>query len=92
LAQALITGKPVFAITGEGEAKDLLIETKAGIINPHNKPEVLKENYLKLYNGFFENNTAILPTSDKKAIETYERKLLTQKLAEVFDKQLKITL
>ena len=86
-----MTGKPVFAITGDGEAKDLLIETKAGIINPHHQPEVLKENYLKLYNGFFENNTAILPASDTKAIDAYERKLLTKKLAEVFDKQLKIT-
>lgn len=91
LGASALTGKPVFAITGEGEARDLLVETGAGIINPHHKPEVLKENYLKLYNGFFENNTAILPTSDKKAIEAYERKLLTQKLAEVFDKQLKIT-
>lgn len=91
LGASALTGKPVFAITGEGEARDLLVETKAGIINPHHKPEVLKENYLKLYNGFFENNTAILPTSDKKAIEAYERKLLTKKLAVVFDKQLKIT-
>ena len=88
LGASALTGKPVFAITGEGEARDLLIETKAGIINPHHKPEILKENYLKLYNGFFENNTAILPTSDKKAIEAYERKLLTKKLAEVFDKYL----
>lgn len=86
LGASALTGKPVFAITGEGEAKDLLVETKSGIINPHHKPEVLKENYLKLYNGFFENNTAILPNSDKKAIGLYERKLLTKKLAEVFDK------
>ncbi len=88
LGASALTGKPVFAITGDGEAKDLLIETKAGIINPHHKPEILKENYLKLYNGFFENNTAILPNSDKKAIALYERKLLTKKLAEVFDKYL----
>ena len=44
LGASAITGKPVFAITGEGEAKDLLVETKAGIINPHHKPEILKEN------------------------------------------------
>jgi len=86
LGASAITGKPVFAITGDGEAKDLLVETKAGLINPHHMPEILKENYLKLYNGFFENNTAILPVSDKNAIELYERKLLTRKLAEVFDK------
>jgi len=89
LGASAITGKPVFAIAGEGEARDLLIETKAGVITPHHEPEALKENYLKLYNGFFENNTAILPASDKKAIEAYERKLLTKKLAEIFDKNLK---
>jgi hypothetical protein len=89
LGASAITGKPVFAITGEGEAKDLLVETRAGIINPHNHPEILKENYLKLYNGFFENNNAILPVSDKKTIAGYERKLLTKKLAEVFDKFIK---
>ncbi len=89
LGASALTGKPVFAITGDGEAKDLLVETKAGMINPHHEPEILEENYLKLYNGFFENNTAILPNSDKKAIELYERKLLTKKLAEVFDKYVK---
>ncbi|HAX47674.1 MAG TPA: hypothetical protein PK605_14870 [Ignavibacteria bacterium] len=89
LGASALTGKPVFAIAGEGEARDLLIETKAGVITPHHKPDALKENYLKLYNGFFENNTAILPASDKKAIEAYERKLLTKKLAEIFDKILK---
>lgn len=88
LGAAAITGKPIFAITGDGEAKDLLIETNAGIITPHNRPEILKENYLKLYNGFFENNTAILPSQNKNAADKYERKLLTQKLAEVFAQQI----
>mgnify|MGYP001187738219 CR=1 FL=1 len=88
LGASAITGKPVFAITGEGEAHDLLVETGAGVINPHHHPEILIENYLKLYNGFFENNNAILPVSDTKAIAGYERKLLTKKLAEVFDKYL----
>lgn len=91
LGASALTGKPVFAIAGEGEARDLLTETNAGIITPHNYPEILKENYLKLYNGFFENNNAILPSYNKEAIKKYERKLLTKHLAEFFDKQLKIT-
>lgn len=89
LGAAALTGKPVFAIAGEGEAKDLLNETNAGIVTPHNNPEKLKENYLKLYNSFFENNTAILPSYNKEAIEKYERRLLTKHLAEVFNEQIK---
>lgn len=87
LGAAAITTKPIFAIAGEGEAKNLIIETKAGMITPHHKPEVLKENYLKLYNGFFENNNTFLP--DTEAIRKYERRLLTGKLAEVFDESVK---
>jgi len=87
LGAAAITKKPIFAIAGDGEAKDLIAETKAGIITPHHKPEVLKENYLKLYNGFFENNNTFLP--DTEAIKKYERRLLTVKLAEVFDEAVK---
>jgi len=91
LGASALTGKPVFAIAGEGEAKDLLIETGSGIITPHNHPEILKENYLKLYNGFFENNNAILPSYNKQEVQKYERRLLTKQLAEVFDHQLKNT-
>lgn len=90
LGASALTGKPVFAIAGDGEARDLLNETNTGIITPHSHPEILKENYLKLYNGFFENNNAILPSYNKAAIEKYERKLLTKQLAEVFENQLKI--
>jgi hypothetical protein len=87
LGAAAITEKPIFAIAGDGEAKDLIVETRAGMITPHHHPEILKENYLKLYNGFFENNNTFLP--DTEAIKKYERRLLTRKLAEVFDESVK---
>lgn len=83
LGASLITGKPVFTIAGEGEAKDLIEEVSGGIVVPHHHPEILSREYLKLYNGFFENNTTFLPNTE--AIRHYERKLLTQKLAEVFN-------
>jgi hypothetical protein len=93
LGAAAMTGKPVFAIAGEGEAKDLLIETEGGIVTPHNKPEILKENFLKLYNSFFENKTTFSPARPKldaggpniEAIKLYERKLLSEKLAGLFN-------
>lgn len=83
LGASLLTNKPIIAIAGEGEAKDLIEEVKGGIVVPHNHPEILKEQYLKLYNGFFENKTTFLP--DPNAIKQYERKLLTKRLSEVFN-------
>ena len=83
LGAAQLTGKPVFAIAGDGEARDLLTETGGGIVTPHNKPEILKENFLKLYNGFFENKTSFSP--NKEAIKSYERRLLSEKLAGLFN-------
>ncbi len=83
LGAAILNNKPVFAIAGEGEAKDLITENKAGIIVPHNKKEVLKAEYLKLYNGFLNNISSFLP--DINAIRQYERKLLAEKLSKLFD-------
>ena len=86
LGTALITKKPIFAIAGDGEAKDLIEETKSGIVIPHHQPEILGSEYLKLYNGFFENKNTFLP--DTKAIKNYDRKILTGKLANVFNESL----
>lgn len=83
LGAALITKKPVFAIAGEGEAKDLIEETNAGVVIPHGHAEILSSEYLKLYNGFLNNNNTFLPDTD--VIKHYERRLLTEKLAKVFD-------
>jgi len=86
LGTALLTQKPIFAIAGEGEAKDLIEETKSGIVIPHHHPEILSGEYLKLYNGFFENKNTFLP--DTKAIKNYDRKILTEKLANLFNESL----
>lgn len=86
LGASLITRKPVFAIAGEGEAKDLIEETSAGVVVPHHHPEILIAEYLKLYNGFFENNNTFLPNI--VAIKNYDRKLLTGKLAQTFNESL----
>ena len=83
LGAAVISGKPVFAVAGSGEARNLIEETRAGVVIPHNEPETLKLEYLKLYNGFLNNNSTFLP--DKSAIIKYERKLLAEKLSSVFN-------
>jgi len=86
LGVALITQKPVLAIAGEGEAKDLIIETGTGTVIPHKNKEKLSEVFLKYYNSIFENNNTF--SVNTEAINQYERKLLTQKLANVFNESL----
>jgi hypothetical protein len=83
LGAGLITGKPVIVIAGEGEAADLIRETSGGEVIPHHNPAKLEEVFLKYYNGFFENNTT--SSVNKEKIKQYERRLLTKRLAEVFD-------
>jgi hypothetical protein len=81
-----ITGKPIIAIAPEGEAADLLKETSAGDIIHHNDKKGLEETLLKYYNRFFENNNTF--SVNKEKIAQYDRKLLTKKLAETFNKLL----
>lgn len=83
LGAGLITGKPVFAIAGEGEAADLIKETSSGEVIPHHNPEKLAEVFLKYCNSFFENNTSF--SINKELVKQYERRLLTKRLAEVFN-------
>lgn len=87
LGASMITGKPILAIAGEGEAAELISETSGGTVVPHHQPEKLAEVFLKYYNGFLENNESY--SVNKEAIKKYERRALTKKLAEVFDDTIK---
>jgi glycosyltransferase involved in cell wall biosynthesis len=79
-----ITGKPILAIAPEGEAADLIRETSTGEIIHHNNSTALRETLLKYYNRFFENNNTFSP--DKAKIAQYDRKKLTEKLADILNK------
>jgi len=89
LGASLLTGKPVLAIAPEsacsGEAAELIRETSAGEIIPHNNKEYLSKVFLKHYNGFLSGKKDV-PSVNAEAIRQYDRKLLTEKLAEVFEK------
>ncbi len=84
LGASLITGKPILAITPEGEAADLIRETYAGDIIPHNNGEYLSKIFLKYYNAFLSGKKEISAVKSE-AIKQYDRKLLTEKLAEAFN-------
>jgi hypothetical protein len=84
LGASLITGKPILAIAPEGEAADLIRDTSAGEIIPHNNREYLSKVFLKYYNSFLAGRENLHGTNSE-AIKGYDRKLLTGKLAEVFE-------
>lgn len=85
LGAALLTGKPILAIAPEGEAADLIRETSAGEIIPHNNKEYLSKVFMKYYNAFLSGKKEV-SSVNREAVKQYERKLLTGKLAEVFEK------
>lgn len=85
LGASLITGKPILAIAPEGEAADLIRETSAGDIIPHNNGEYLSKIFLKYYNDFLSGKKETF-AANSRAIKQYDRRLLTEKLAKVFDK------
>jgi hypothetical protein len=88
LGASLITGKPILSIAPEGEAADLIRETSAGEIIPHNNEEYLSKVFLKYYNGFLTAGDNLHETN-LSAVRQYGRKLLTGKLAEVFENIMK---
>ncbi len=82
LGAGAITQKPILAIAGK-EAADLIKEASAGETIPYRDKEKLRAVFLKFYNSIFENNNSIPVNTE--VIKQYERRLLTKKLADVFN-------
>lgn len=78
------TNRPVLAILPKGAATDLVNESKIGIVADTDDVAAIKQN-IKLYYDKWINGTLDFEP-DRNVIEGFERKKLTQKLAEVFDK------
>ena len=83
------TKRPVLAILPDGVAKDLVIESKIGIVaNTDNVLEI--ENIIKEYYEKWKKNSLNFEP-DFNIIQKFERKRLTKELANIFDKALKFT-
>lgn len=78
------TNRPVLAILPEGAAADLVNESKIGIVANTDDVSAIKKNIKIYYDKWCSNTLDFEP--DRNVIEGFERKKLTQKLAEVFDK------
>ncbi len=78
------TNRPVLAILPQGAAAELVKQSRIGIVADTDSVEEIKKN-IKIYYDKWINNTLDFEP-DRNVIEGFERKKLTEKLAEVFDK------
>lgn len=78
------TNRPVLAILPDGCAADLVKESNIGIVANTDDVNKIKENIKTYYDKWCNGSLDFEP--DRKVIESFERKKLTERLGEVFDK------
>ena len=77
------TGRPVLSLLPEGVAKELVERSRIGIVSETSDKDGAKKNLLRYYTDWTQG--ALTFEGDRKVIEQYERKVLTKKLADIFD-------
>jgi len=83
LYEYLATGKPILALTEEGPVRDLIKKSGCGILADYDDTQQIKREILNCYNKFKKGQLRIEPNWD--FITQFERKKLTQQLANVLD-------
>lgn len=78
------TNRPVLAILPDGCAADLVKESNIGIVANTDDVNKIKENIKTYYDKWCNGSLDFEP--DRKVIESFERKKLTERLGEVFEK------
>ncbi|WP_250277921.1 glycosyltransferase family 4 protein [[Clostridium] colinum] len=82
------TRRPVLALLPDGVAKDLVLESKIGVVA--NTDDILQiEGIIKEYYEKWQQNVLTF-NPDFNIIKKFERKMLTKDLANIFDKALNI--
>lgn len=85
----LASRRPILAnIPAKGAAAQLINSTRTGLVSDYNDIDGTKENLLLLYKAW--QNKANILEPDKEQIAKYERKVLTEELATVFEKACKL--
>jgi glycosyltransferase involved in cell wall biosynthesis len=83
----LRSGRPVLAVVPpNGLAAEIIRNTNSGIVVSNESVEEISSGILSLFNHYKENRLDI--SFNRKGIEQFSRRNLTQKLSEVFDKLL----
>jgi len=83
LFEYLATGKPILALTEEGPVRDLIKKSGCGILADYDDTQQIKREILNCYNKFKKGQLRTEPNWD--FITQFERKKLTQQLANVLD-------
>jgi len=80
----LRTKKPILALAPEGEAADLIRDTRTGIVIPPKAVGKIKEAIFNYYMEW-KNGTLERKRGDLRKIMEFDRRKLTQKLASILD-------
>lgn len=85
LMEYINTGKPIFAIVpANGAAAQLIAETRTGFVADCGDVETAAANFRILYDYWKQGTEFFNP--DRQKISQYERRELTKKLADIFNK------
>ncbi|OQY43015.1 MAG: hypothetical protein B6242_15540 [Anaerolineaceae bacterium 4572_78] len=82
LFEYLVTGNPILALSGQSAASEIVMRLKAGIVvEPNNHVEI--EHALQIFYKQWQSDTLIKQIN--KQVHQFDRRNLTQKLANIFD-------
>ncbi len=81
LYEYLRAGPPIIAVTGAGDAADIVSKTGAGIVVPQRDPAALAAAIV----GLMDGSTTVGPRVEQ-AVASYDRRELTKRLATVLDR------
>jgi glycosyltransferase involved in cell wall biosynthesis len=83
LFEYLEARKPILALSPPGAASDLINKTRSGVVVPPENVNAIINHLVYFYKLWKDNNLSI--HSDTDLIAKYNRKLLTAKLAQIFN-------
>jgi glycosyltransferase involved in cell wall biosynthesis len=83
LYEYLASNKPILCLSDPGEAADLVRKARAGTIVPPDDVIQIADCLVEMYHQWQEGQLKI--QRDRQLIQTFERRRLTQRLAELFD-------
>ena len=89
LYEYLYAGKPILALIPEGDCADLIRKTGTGIVVDPDDSEQIADVIYDFYRKWESGNLTINPNWD--LIKQFERKNLTERLANVFEECLGTT-
>lgn len=85
LFEYIKSGRPVLGLVPKGEAANIIRETKSGfVMNPDN-PDEIKKVLLECYRRWKSRKSLLDEKRDSEAVEKYNRRKATKKLAEIMD-------